>query len=130
MRWLTVAVAVLSFAVLPAMAQDPAKVDPDHYKVEFENEQVRVIRITYGPGEKSVMHDHPDGVAVFLTPHRVKFLLPDGTSQEVHGTAGQAGWTPAGPHLPENVGDQPLELILVELKAAKGSDSGDDKPAP
>jgi hypothetical protein len=25
--------------------------------------------------------------------------------------------TPAGEHLPENVGDKPMELILVELKA-------------
>jgi hypothetical protein len=26
--------------------------------VEFENDQVRVLRITYGPHEKSVMHAH------------------------------------------------------------------------
>ena len=35
-------------------AQDATKVDPKHYKVEFENDEVRVLRITYGPGEKSV----------------------------------------------------------------------------
>jgi quercetin dioxygenase-like cupin family protein len=35
--------------------------------VEFENEQVRVLRIGYGAGEKSVMHEHPNAVAVFLT---------------------------------------------------------------
>ena len=27
-------------------------------------------------------------------------------------------WEPAGPHLPENVGTKPFELILVELKSA------------
>ena len=32
-----------------AMAQDPVKVDPKHYKVEFENSQVRVLRIKYDP---------------------------------------------------------------------------------
>ncbi|MFC2094014.1 hypothetical protein ACFLSH_00155 [Bacteroidota bacterium] len=36
-----------------SFAQDAAKVDPKHYKVEFENDDVRVLRITYGPGEKS-----------------------------------------------------------------------------
>nr|NIR51506.1 hypothetical protein [candidate division KSB1 bacterium]NIS26908.1 hypothetical protein [candidate division KSB1 bacterium]NIT73741.1 hypothetical protein [candidate division KSB1 bacterium]NIU27639.1 hypothetical protein [candidate division KSB1 bacterium]NIU94275.1 hypothetical protein [candidate division KSB1 bacterium] len=41
-------------------AQDATKVDPKHYKVEFENDQVRVLRISYGPGEKSVMHEHPE----------------------------------------------------------------------
>ena len=34
-----------------AHAQDAAKVDPKHYKVEFENDQVRVLRISYGPHE-------------------------------------------------------------------------------
>jgi hypothetical protein len=29
-------------------AQDPVKVDSKHYKVETENKQVRVLRITYG----------------------------------------------------------------------------------
>jgi len=37
----------------PASA-DPVKVDPKHYKVEMENDRVRVLRITYGPQEKSV----------------------------------------------------------------------------
>ena len=46
-------------------AQDPVKVDPKHYKVEAENKQVRVLRISYGPHEKSVMHGHPATVAVF-----------------------------------------------------------------
>jgi len=48
------------------MAQDPVQVDPKHYTVEFENDQVRVLRIHYGPHEKSVMHGHPASVAVFL----------------------------------------------------------------
>ncbi len=29
---------------------DPVAVDPKHYKVEMENDQVRALRITYGPG--------------------------------------------------------------------------------
>src|SRR5687768_5836999 len=30
---------------VPALAQDPVKVDPKHYKVEFENANVRVLRV-------------------------------------------------------------------------------------
>jgi quercetin dioxygenase-like cupin family protein len=99
-----------------SFAQDATKVDPKHYKVEFENDQVRVLRITYGPGEKSVMHEHPNAVAVFLTDADSKFTLQDGTTQENKPTAGMTLWTPAGKHLPENVGDKPFELILVEMK--------------
>ena len=45
---------------------DPVKVDSKHYTVELENEKVRVLRIKYGPREKSAMHGHPASVAVFL----------------------------------------------------------------
>ena len=110
---------VLLFVLLfsgSALAQDPAKVDSNHYKVVFENDDVRVLRITYGPGEKSVMHYHPDNVAVFLTDNQVEFNLPDGEVVEMAATEGQAVWAPAGKHLPKNVGDKPFELILVELK--------------
>jgi quercetin dioxygenase-like cupin family protein len=112
---LLVLALIVSLAV-PVMAQDPVEVDSDHYSVVFENEKVRVIRITYGPGEESVMHYHPAGVAVFLTDHHVKFTMPDGETAEVKAKTGEAAWTEAGPHLPENMGDDPLELILVEMK--------------
>ena len=109
--------SVFVLAGKPAMAQDPVKVDPKHYKVEFENDQVRVLRINYGPHEKSVMHDHPAGQVVYLTDAHVKFGLPGGKSEEQQGKAGQTAWALAGKHLPENVSDKPLEAILVELKA-------------
>ncbi|HEX9741032.1 MAG TPA: hypothetical protein VGA29_09660 [Ignavibacteriaceae bacterium] len=112
---LTVLFAVIIFSG-SSFAQDAVKVDTKHYKVEFENDQVRVLRITYGPGEKSVMHEHPNAVAIFLTDINGKFTFPDGTTQENKPTAGMTLWTPAGKHLPENVGDKPFELILVEMK--------------
>lgn len=102
-----------------ASAQDPVKVDPKHYKVEFENSQVRVLRINYGPHEKSVMHHHPGSVAVYLSDGEARMTMPDGKSQNTPIKAGVAEWTPAGSHQPENVGDKPFELILVELKTHK-----------
>jgi len=95
---------------------DPVAVDPKHYKVEQENDQVRVLRISYGPGEKSVMHGHPAGVAVCLTDCHVRFTMPDGTTEELRGKPGETIMSPAGDHLPENVGSKRLEIILVELK--------------
>ena len=109
--------SVFVLAAKTATAQDPVKVDPKHYKVEFENDQVRVLRINYGPHEKSVMHDHPAGQVIYLTDAHVKFGLPGGKSEEQQGKAGQTAWAPAGKHLPENMSDKRLEGILVELKA-------------
>jgi quercetin dioxygenase-like cupin family protein len=107
---------LLTAAAVPAKAQDPVKVDPKHYKLEFENDQVRVLRITYGPHEKSLMHEHPAALAVFLTDGQSKFTFPDGKTQDAPVKAGTTMWTPAGKHLPENTGDKPFELVLVELK--------------
>jgi quercetin dioxygenase-like cupin family protein len=108
---------VTALAIGGAAAQDPTVVDANHYKVMFENEQVRVLKITYGPKEKSVMHEHPNAVAVFLTDGQIKFGLPDGKSQDAAVKAGQAMFTPGGKHLPENVGDKTFEVVLVELKS-------------
>jgi quercetin dioxygenase-like cupin family protein len=118
MRRAWVFLAFLPLAASPAWAQDPVVVDSAHYKVEFENDDVRVLRITYGPNEKSVMHSHPAGVAVFLSDFEGRFTLPDGQTMDREGEAGEVIWGEAGPHLPENTGDQPFELILVELKNA------------
>jgi quercetin dioxygenase-like cupin family protein len=96
--------------------QDPTKVDPQHYSVEAENERVRVLRVKYGPREKSKMHSHPALVAVFLTTGRIRFTYPDGKSEEITGEAGQALLLDAVEHDPENVSDRPFEAILVELK--------------
>ncbi len=111
---------------------DPTVVDSDHYKVEFENDRVRIIRITYGPGEKSVMHYHPDSVVVFLTDVKGQFTLPDGGAEGVEVEAGMAGWADGGQHLPENLGDEPFELVLVELKeyAAEAGETGETGPDP
>jgi len=84
--------------------------------VELQNDRVRVLRIKYGPGEKSVMHEHPAGVAVFLTDGKTRFGLPDGTSSVIEAKAGQVQWNDKQKHLPENTGSKPFEVILVELR--------------
>src|SRR5436190_8118938 len=103
-------------AALAVRAQDPVKVDPKHYSVVFENDAVRVLHIHYGPGEKSVMHYHPDSVIVYMEDQTAKMTHPDGKSEEVSGRKGDVVFSPAGAHLPENVGSGPLEVTLVELK--------------
>lgn len=107
----------MSTAPKPQLAvQDPVQVDPKHYKVELENDQVRVLRINYGAHEKSVMHSHPDSVAVFLDAVHCKFTFPDGKTEEHKFRAGDTLFTPAGSHLPENLSNLPINIMLIELK--------------
>jgi len=97
-------------------AQDAVKVDPKHYSIVSENDQVRILKVHYGPHEKSVMHSHPNAVAVFLTDSNAQFTFPDGKTEPMSGKAGDSLYTPAGTHLPENTSDKPMDVIVVELK--------------
>jgi len=117
MRILLLCVVVCLLVGTSAMAQDAAKVDPKHYKVESENAEMRILRVHYGPHEKSVMHSHPDGAVVYLTDGSMVFHLPDGKTQNLSGKSGQALYTPAIVHDPENTGDKPFDAIVIEMKS-------------
>ena len=113
--------ALLASLPISAAAQDAVKADPKHYQVISENDHVRILRIHYGPHEKSVMHDHPATVAVTLTDSNIKFTLPEGKTAELHEKAGAALYRDADKHQPENMSDKPFEAILVELKTPKAA---------
>lgn len=107
----------MASAAQPALERDAVKVDPKHYKVEFESERFRVVRIHYGPGEKSPMHQHHPGVAVMLTDCDAKFTFPDGRSEEVHMKAGEfMASDEAQEHQPESIATKPFDALLIELK--------------
>jgi len=44
------------------------------------------------------------------------FTFADGKTQDLTSKSGDSMYTPATTHLPENVGDKPFEVIVVELK--------------
>ena len=97
---------------------DATEVAPDHYKVELENDHVRVLRITYAAGDETAMHSHPDGVVVFLQDANVEMTLPDGTTQERPGKAGEILWAGHETHGPKALTD--IAVVLVELKGGGG----------
>jgi beta-alanine degradation protein BauB len=98
---------------------DAAVVDPEHYRVELENEYARVLRVTIGPREKLRIHKHPDSgaVLVYLTDQNMRITLADGTASPSRYTAKTVRWVEPGPaHQDENLSDAPLQFIRVELK--------------
>jgi len=86
------------------------------YKLIMENDRVRVFDVRFKPGEKAVMHGHPDHVVYVLVDGTLKLSLPDGKSQEIPLTAGQAMFIGAGPHATENIGKTEAHNLVVELK--------------
>ncbi len=89
---------------LPVTALDPVAVDSRRYKVELENEYVRVLRVQFGPHEKGATHEH--------ILNRVVVYLNDQPNAKADDTR-MAG---AATHAEENASDQAAERIAVELK--------------
>ena len=115
MRLWSIGIAIALFAPSTAYGQDPIKVDPKHYTVIHEDDTFRVLRIRFGPEERSVMHDHPSGCFYLVTDFQTKETTPDGKVTDGVGKAGTAACGPAFKHSPENVG-KPYEVIFYELK--------------
>jgi len=109
-----VCISILSFGI--SFAQDPVKVDPAHYKVLFDNEQVRIMDVRHKPGEKTPMHSHPNHVIYPFTGGTMKFTLANGKTETVTGKAGQVVWHDAETHTVENVGKTETHGLDIELK--------------
>jgi quercetin dioxygenase-like cupin family protein len=122
------AALIVCLAANLAAAQDPTKVEPRHYKLQFENERVQVVSVHYGPHEKSQMHDHPGGVSVSVTGGHLRFTDENGKVREVYAKAGEARWFPPFKHKVENLGNEPYDGVYIGLKGKVTQVAGDTPP--
>jgi hypothetical protein len=98
--------------------RDPLRFDPRHYRLEFENEKVRVLRLTLKADEMVPFHDDSDSVVVCLKECHVRFMLPDGRSEDVHMEVGAARWIYGDTRSEKNLGTKSIEMLFVETKSA------------
>ena len=92
-------------------------VAPDHYQIEFENDYVRVIRVTYGPGDASVMHSHEPFVGVTLTGGQSTFTGLDGiTESRPENFPGDIIDGNLDPHSVASISKVSQESVFVEIK--------------
>jgi mannose-6-phosphate isomerase-like protein (cupin superfamily) len=97
---------------------------PEHHKLLFENERVRVLETRIPPGERTAVHTHRwPGILYMLSWTAIVRRDDKGTviyDSRVTGDQrelGAAYWSPVlPPHTLENVGTVDLHLINVELK--------------
>ncbi len=114
-RLFCAALLVLFFGCV-ALAQDPTKVEPMHYKLAFENEYVQVVNVHYGPHEKSALHAHMGGVVVVLTSGHLRFTDENGKTTEVFAKPGDPRWFPPFKHRVENLGDTAYNAVYIGIK--------------
>ncbi|QYF75482.1 cytoplasmic protein [Cryobacterium sp. PAMC25264] len=89
--------------------------NPEHYRVLFENDRVRVLEYRDDPGTTTTPHGHPDSVMVTLSGFHRRLASGDRVFDTVL-DAGEARWLPAQTHSGENTGSTPTHAIFVELK--------------
>jgi hypothetical protein len=99
------------------MKLDAVLIDPARYRIDFENDRVRVVRLGFGPREKGMMVEHPPRVLVTLTDVAAKLLFADGRRDERGAPLGVAGWLEGETLQTENANHEPLEVVLIEPKS-------------
>src|SRR5260370_6318360 len=102
---------------MPENPLDPVRVDPERYKVEFENPQVRVLRARYGANETGVLHEHIlNRVIVPLTGQDMKVTTPEGNVTTLRGAAGDVSMAGHAKHQEQNQSLLPFEVVGVDMK--------------
>ena len=109
--------ALSAFCAASAMAQDPAKVASDVYKVRLDAPKVRVLEVKGKAGQKAPMHHHPGYVVYNLADGSVRFTDAKGATSDASLKAGEAMWRDAENHASEVVSD--IHALLFELKGTK-----------
>jgi quercetin dioxygenase-like cupin family protein len=109
--------ALSAFCAASAMAQDPAKVASDIYKVRLDSPRVRVLEVTGKAGQKAPMHHHPGYVVYNLADGSVRFTDAKGATSDAPMKAGETTWRDAENHASEVLSD--IHVLLFELKGAK-----------
>jgi uncharacterized RmlC-like cupin family protein len=97
---------------------DPIKIDPKHYKLEFENAQVRVLRVKIEAHGTAPMHEHSlNRVTVFLTDQEFRVKDAHGKNEIMKHRAGEAVWGTPTTHTETNLSNHPFEVVAIELKS-------------
>ena len=95
----------------------PEKVSPEIYKVLLDNDDVKVLEVTFKPGQGDNMHDHNPMTVVVLEGGKAQTTLPDGTVNEQEIPSGVSFFAKEGQrHQAKNIGDNTIKILLAEYK--------------
>ena len=89
---------------------------PAHFKVEFENESILVLRIRLDPHEKTPLHQVSPRIVVWITDAHLRDTFADGKTIELRRSAGATEWVPAQKHSGENLGNKAIEFVAIVPK--------------
>ena len=132
---ITLAIVTVLFISGLSYAQDPVKAAPDSYKLQLENEWVKVLRVTYAAHGKVPIHDHsrfPAGYVYLSDSGPIRFVHENWDDPVLTRPATKARSFRLSPttqsserHRVENDGDLASEFLRIEFKKLR---QGKDLP--
>ena len=112
------AACFVATAAFAQMAPHALSASPDIYKVIAENDQYRVMEVTWKPGQIDKLHSHPSSAVYYVTDCKLKSSTPypiPALNAQSERTAGSAAVNPPIPaHDVQNVGTADCRLIMFE----------------
>ncbi len=95
--------------------QDAMSAASNVYRLIMENDQVRVLKAVFKPGDTAKMHHHPDHVVYAFKGGKAR-LTSQGKTDVIDLKTDQAIFLEAQTHEAVNIGNTNLELLVIELK--------------
>ena len=95
----------------------PEEVSPDVYKVLLENDDIKILEVTFAPGQSDNMHEHYPATVYIVEGGKAQVTLPDGTVNEINPPSDFILHNPEkAKHQVKNIGDNTMKIILFERK--------------
>jgi hypothetical protein len=123
-------VTILFLLATSALAQDPSKALPQAYKLQFENDWVKITRVHYAPKEKLPSHQHTQTASAYVYLNDSGPVVFKHIGLEYGAVTRPA--TKAGSfrlyrglkemHEVENLSDLPSDFLRVEFKTEPVND--------
>jgi hypothetical protein len=95
---------------------DGLRVDPKHFRFQFENRQIRVLRLTLQSDEFVPMHNSPDTLLVCVSECHIRLERPDKRINDIHMDPGETRWVRSSIRSEKNLSGKSLEIVFVEIK--------------
>jgi quercetin dioxygenase-like cupin family protein len=97
-------------------SNDAVNVAPYLHTILFEDDKLRVLKVSVRPGDEAKMHWHPRNINYILSAGKLQFTKSDGSSVNIDLSEGQVASSTESSHAVKNIGNAIVEAIQVELK--------------
>ncbi len=99
-----------------AFAQDAAVVDTAHTDVVFENDHVRLSKVSIPVGESQPLHQGANRLIYTLSSYDIAYVSDQMDTVTTSFEAGSAHWHSADEHAVENAGTTPADFLVIAFK--------------